>query len=84
MIFEGFETLTAVGVQVVNFQGRFAVQAGFPVGVPATGLCGMPPIVGEMQPTEDILAGMMSWVDASVEFAPPAGLAPPPSAPTPA
>ena len=29
VIFEGFETLTAVGVEVVGFRGKFAVMAGY-------------------------------------------------------
>ena len=46
------------------------MQAGFPVGVPTTGVCGLPAITDDTQPTSAEIAGMMSWVDSSIRFAP--------------
>lgn len=69
VIYEGFETLTAVGVEVDSFQGQYAIQAGYPVNVPRTGPCGIPPVVNDTQATNSLIAGMMSWVDTSIAFA---------------
>lgn len=75
IVFEGFETLSAVGIAIEDFHGVAAVLAGYPVGVPAAGKCGLssvgPSIANETQSSNTEIAGMMSWIDSSISFAPP-------------
>jgi hypothetical protein len=81
IVYEGFETLTAVGVNISGFTGTNAVLAGFDLAntahtdpayaIPTTGPCALPlmPVNGQMpQPTNDFIAGMMSFIDSSISY----------------
>eukprot|EP00035_Acanthoeca_spectabilis_P001559 m.81023 g.81023 ORF g.81023 m.81023 type:complete len:1212 (-) comp10967_c0_seq1:393-4028(-) len=71
VVYTGFETLSAVGVNVSAFAGPAAVLAGsakelnLPVGVGP--VCGIAPLSTAQQPAaEDV--GMMTWIDSVISF----------------
>ena len=72
VVYRGFETLTVVGATISNFLGDIAVHAGYPntdlehkhVDDP----CFLPTVEDDDQRTNGVIAGMMSWIDASFHF----------------
>eukprot|EP00943_MAST-04B_sp_MAST-4B-sp1_P008413 g8413.t1 len=69
IIYEGFETLVAVGLNISNFYGRNAIIAGFRPNVPLHGSCYIPVMNGNYQKTNGIIAGRVSLIDSTIAFA---------------
>lgn len=71
IVYEGFETLTAVGVNISEFHGTKAVVAGFQPLLPSGGDCYLPTMGGNYQKTNGVIAGRMSFVDSCIRFSSP-------------
>ena len=72
VVYRGFETLVVVGAKVTNFLGQIMIHAGYPNNgleqLKVTDPCYLPPVDNDDQPTNGVIAGMMSWIDASFDF----------------
>ena len=68
-MYEGFETLTAVGINISEFYGLRAIVGGYKVSLPQSGNCFLPVMGGDYQKTNGIIAGRMSFIDSTISFA---------------
>ena len=71
IVYEGFETLTAVGINISEFHGIRAIVGGYRPLLPPSGNCLLPVMGGDYQKTNGIIAGRMSFIDTAISFAAP-------------
>eukprot|EP00912_Choanoflagellata_sp_UC4_P000051 UC4_evm3s34 len=69
VLYRGIETLTAVGVVIEAFKGGKAVWAGWPLEFSNNDdPCYLNEMPDDEQPTNGVIAGLMSWSDSSIEY----------------
>ena len=59
IVYEGFETLTAVGINISEFYGCVPLSVGI-ISLPQSENCFLPVMGGDYQKTNGIIAGRMS------------------------
>lgn len=72
LLYEGYESLSAVGVVVAGFRGCTALIAGYPAELPRHPVgCALPPLEdGHAQQPNGRVSGPVSLIDATVDFEP--------------